>query len=249
MIVNMYDEFANLYDGLMSDFDYENWFNYLESIFYKYHKKPKRVLEMACGTGNLSHFFAEKGYKLTCFDLSEEMLSIAYKKLNRFKNVKLFRQNMIDFKFKDKFEAIVSICDSINYITDDNDLLGTFKNVYDHLEDGGIFTFDINSYYKLKNIIGNNTFIEDREDIFYTWENFYEEETNICNFYLSFFYSEDGENFRRFDEEHRERAYKIQEIVKLLNQVGFSRIDIYEAFTFDSPNDETERINFIALKE
>src|SRR5699024_5804818 len=165
----MYNEFASLYDELMYDFDYKNWFEYIENIFKKFNKNLNTILEMACGTCNLSYFFGEKGYKLTCFDLSSEMLSVAYKKLNLFKNIRILNQDMIDFNFNEKFDAVIAACDSINYIIDEKDLLSVFNNVYKHLKADGIFIFDINSVYKLKNIIGNNIFAEDQEDIFYTW--------------------------------------------------------------------------------
>ena len=93
----MYNNFALLYDELMDDVDYKNWHLYIEKTFDKFNKIPKTVLEMACGTGNLSYYLAKRGYDLTCFDISSEMLSIAYNKINSFKNVKLLNQNMIDF--------------------------------------------------------------------------------------------------------------------------------------------------------
>lgn len=245
--MDIYNKFAQVYDELMNDFDYENWFNYIEEIFKKYNKKPREVLEMACGTGNLSYFFAEKNYKLKAFDISDEMLSKAYNKLKRYKNVKILKQNMVDFKFNQKFDGVVAICDSINYILEKGDLLATFKNVYDHLEEGGIFVFDINSFYKLKNILGNNIFIEDREDIFYSWENFYDEALNTCDFYLTFFLRE-GENYKRFDENHRERAYTSEKIIETLKIAGFKIVDFYDCFTFDEIKEDTERINFVAIK-
>lgn len=245
----MYGEFAFLYDELMDDFDYEGWFNYIEEIFRRYDKDIREILEMACGTGSLSYYFAKKGYKLTAFDRSEEMLSIAYDKLRRFKNVKLLRQDMVDFKINKKFDCILSTCDSINYILDEKDLLKTFTNAYNHLRDGGLFIFDINSYYKLKELIGNNIFLEDRGEIFYTWQNQFDLDTNICNFYLTFFYSQDGEHFLRFDEEHKERAYKNEEIINTLKEAGFDKIDVYEAFSFHPAGKESERIKYVAMKK
>ncbi|WMM23681.1 methyltransferase domain-containing protein [Tissierella sp. MB52-C2] len=246
--MDIYNRFANIYDELMMDFNYEDWFNYIEQIFKKYNKEPKQILEMACGTGNLSYYLAKQGYRLTCFDLSSDMLSKAYEKLRKFKNVKLINQNMINFNLKESFDSIISICDSINYITEKEDLFKTFKNVWNHLEDDGIFIFDINSHYKLKHIIGNNTFIEDKEEVFYSWQNYYDDNEDICEFYLTFFYSEDGENFERFDEEHREKAYEEDEIRELLKEAGFRIIDSFEAFGFEKTKDETERINFVAIK-
>ena len=80
----MYDNFALLYDELMGDVDYKSWYLYIEKIFKKFNKKPKGLLEMACGTGSLSYYLAKGGYDLTCFDISSEMLSIAYNKLSLF---------------------------------------------------------------------------------------------------------------------------------------------------------------------
>ena len=246
--MEIYNRFANIYDELMMDFNYEDWFNYIEGIFERYDKEPKKILEMACGTGNLSYYLGKKGYRLTCFDLSSDMLSKAYDKLRKFKNVRLMNQNMIHFNLKESFDSVISICDSVNYITEKEDLLKTFKNVWNHLEDDGIFIFDINSHYKLKHIIGNNTFIEDREDVFYSWQNYYDDNKDICEFYLTFFYSEDGECFERFDEEHIEKAYEENEIIELLKEAGFKTIESFQAFGFEKVKEETERINFIAIK-
>lgn len=244
--MDSYIEFASLYDRLMDDFDYEKWYEYIEEIFQKY-SRPKNILEMACGTGNISYFLAKAGYDVTAFDLSEEMLSIAYNKLMEFENIKLFQQDMRDFSIDEKYDSIIATCDSINYITKSSDLLSTFKNVYDHLEEGGLFIFDINSHYKLKNIIGNNTFIEDRDDVFYIWQNYYNDEKSICEFYLTFFKSKDGDNFTRIDEVHMERAYRVEEIVDLLKKAGFENIEYFDAFTFNPINKKSERINFIAF--
>lgn len=246
--MDSYSEFANLYDDLMKDFDYEEWFNYIEEIFKKYNIMPKNILEMACGTGSLSYFLGDRGYRLTCFDLSPDMLSKAYEKLRKFKNVKILKQDMVSFSLDKSFNAVVSVCDSINYITDLENLNKTFNNVWKHLDDDGIFIFDVNSYYKLKNVIGNNIFMEDRESVFYTWQNQFNENNNICSFYLTFFHSSDGVNYIRFDEEHRQRAYTVEEIISSLKKAGFSTVDYYDAFSFQSPRIDTERINFVAIK-
>ena len=175
------------------------------------------------------------------------MLSVAYNKLSKFNNVSLLKQNMVNFHIGKKFDSIISICDSINYIINKEDLLNTFKKAREHLNDDGILIFDINSYSKLKNIIGENTFIEDTEDVFYTWENYFDEENSICKFFLTFFVKNKNGSYRRFDEEHIERAYHIEEIVDLLKKAKFSHIYYYDAFTFDEPKKESERINFVVF--
>ena len=225
-----YGNFSFYYDELMDDVNYEHWYLYIEEIFNSFKFKSKDMLEMACGTGNLTYYLCKNGYNVTCFDRSTEMLSVAYNKLLPFKNIKILNQDMLDFNMNRKFDCVISICDSINYIIDDEDLLKVFKNVNKHLNDGGLFIFDINSEYKLSNIIGNNTFVEDREDIFYVWQNYFDKESSLCHFYLSFFVNKNDDSYIRFDEEHIERAYSTEYIKKLLNMAGFTSITINEAF-------------------
>ncbi len=246
--MDAYNEFAYIYDELMDDFDYDKWADYIREIFEKYGREPRTILEMACGTGNLTHELAQDGYRLTAFDLSEEMLAQAYKKLGRYKNVNLLNLDMIDFELNRKYDSVIAICDSINYILQEEDLLSSFKNVYEHLEDGGLFIFDINSYYKLKEIIGKNTFVSEGENTFYSWQNYYDDKYDICDFFLTFFVEGQDGKYTRFDEEHSEKAYKVQTIVDLLKKAGFKKIDYYEGFSFREPVKDTQRINFVAVR-
>lgn len=243
----MYSNMAALYDELMGDVDYKEWYLYMEKIFHKFNKKPKKILEMACGTGNISYYLAKNGYDLTCFDISPEMLSMAYNKLEDFNNIKFIKQNMIDFKINKKFDAVISVCDSINYVLDKKDLLNVFKNANNHLNEDGVFIFDINSYYKLKHVIGNNTFIEDRNNIYYTWQNYFDDIKNIGEFYLTFFIYDKAGRYKRVDEQHFQKAYQIEEIKKLLYEADFKKVHFFDEFTFNKPMEESERINFIAL--
>lgn len=244
-----YKLFANYYDELMYDVNYEEWFRYIEKIFSYHNKSPKTILEMACGTGNLTYYLCKEKYNVTCFDLSSDMLSIAYNKLSEFKNVNILLQNMIDFNINKKFDAIISICDSINYIINKDDLYKTFTNVYNHLEDDGIFIFDINSYYKLKNIIGNNIFVDEKDDVFYVWQNDFNEKDNLANFYLTFFINNSKNEYIRFDEDHVEKAYTMGEITELLRKANLHHIGCYEDFTFNEPSHKAERIHFVVKKK
>jgi SAM-dependent methyltransferase len=246
--MDRYNEFAVFYDELMNDFDYEEWGNYIEKIFEKYNIDPRNILEMACGTGSLTYYLARKRYNVIGFDVSSDMLSKAYEKLRPFKNVMLLEQDMVNFEINKKFDSILSICDSINYIIDKDKLYKCFQNVYNHLDNNGVFVFDINSYYKLKEIIGNNTFVEDREDIFYTWQNEFDDIDNVCTFYLTFFKNKGDNLYHRFDEEHMEKAYRVEEIKEILKNIGFAKIDYFDAFSFEPINEKSERINFVAIK-
>lgn len=246
--MSYYGDFSFYYDELMDDVDYEHWYLYIEEIFNELKVKPNDILEMACGTGSLTYYLCKNGYNVTCFDKSTEMLSVAYNKLISFRNIKILNQDMTSFSINKKFDCVISICDSINYIIDEDNLLKVFKNVNEHLKKDGLFIFDINSFYKLSNIIGNNTFVEDRENIFYVWQNYFDDEYNLSHFMLSFFLNEDDNQYSRFDEEHLERAYSIEEIEKMLNMAGFKFVTCNEAFTFNDPKENSERINFIAKK-
>ncbi len=242
-----YKEFASIYDKLMGNIDYKLWFDYIEEIFSRRRINPKYILEMACGTGSLTELLCQKYYDITCFDISENMLTVAYDKLRKYNNVNVLNQDMVDFHLNKKFNAIVCICDSINYITEYNDVKKTFNNVYNHLDDNGIFIFDINSYHKIKNIISKNIFINDEDDIFYTWESFFDDENSLCQYFLTFFVKQ-GELYKRFNEVHNQRAYTIEEIVYELEKVGFRNISCFDGFTFNDVNKHSERINFIASK-
>lgn len=242
-----YNEFANLYDDLMNDVDYDMWFKYIKEIIEKENIKPDKVLEMACGTGNITEFLCKERFDITSFDLSEEMLMVAQQKLKAYRNLKMMRQDMTNFKFKDKYNLVLCTCDGMSYIRTQEDLKKVFENVYAHMTDDGVFVFDINSSYKIKEIIAKNTFVRDEEDVFYVWESEFDEETKLCEFYITFFQKE-GELYSRFDEVHVQRAHEIDEIEKLLKEVGFTNIEIMEAFTFEEPNEKSERINFIVKK-
>lgn len=242
-----YRNFAAYYDKLMYDVDYDGWSRYIADIIKRYNIKHNDVLEMACGTGNISVRMAAMGYDVTAFDLSEDMLSVASSKAaDNGVKIRFLAQDMTNIGISGEFGIILCLCDSINYITSDDDLADTFKWAYNHMKSDGIFIFDINSSYKLNHIIGNNTFTYNTDDLVYIWDNYVTDEKTV-EFYLTFFVRE-GKVYRRFDEMHIERIYEVQYIVKLLNSAGFSKIHINEAFTFQNPNENSERINFTVMK-
>ncbi len=240
----MYKDFALIYDELMKDFNYNDWAKYIIDIWKSEGLETDSILEMACGTGNLTEIIGKNNIQIDAFDLSEDMLSIADSKLKNYSNVNLYKQDMKSFKFNRKYKSIISICDSINYITED--LNDVFSNVYNHLEDGGLFIFDINSSYKLREVIGENIFINEDENIFYTWENNILD--NKIEFYLNFFIENDKGFYERFDELHYQRIYEEEEIIDKLKKEGFRSIDSYKAFSFEPADKTTERINFVARK-
>ncbi len=245
--MDAYSGLALVYDELMNDVNYKNWFKYIKKNLEQRNFKPNTVLEMACGTGKFTKLLCEEKYDVTCFDISEDMLSIAYNKLDSYDNIKILKQNMVDFKLFSKFDLILCLCDSINYITEYNKLIDVFKNAYNHLNKNSFFVFDINSYYKLFNIIADNVFVEDRDKIFYVWENYPNISEAQIEFYLTFFIK-DNNKYVRFDEKHIQKAYKINDIISALNKAGFKDISYSESYSLRQVGNESERISFIVRK-
>ncbi len=243
----MYRKFAYIYDDLINrDFDYRLWYEYIEAILRKEEVNSKDLLELAMGTGNMAYYLLEAGYNYTGLDLSEDMLAIAYNKLADYGRPKLIRQNMAGFELDKKFDIILSLCDSMNYLLEDEELVGSFRQVNKHLNDGGIFIFDINSNYKFERLLANNTFIDETDRVFYSWENF--NEGKIWEFYLNFFLEKEEGLYERFEESHYERAYSEEEVEEALRLAGFKDFKKYKAFSFEPVDQETERINYIIRK-
>ena len=244
---NMYNGFAYLYDNLINDVDYKDWVSYYFEIFKRYGLSPSLGLDLGCGTGNLTTEFARRGMEMTGIDISEDMLMVAREKSSDM-DILYLNQDMCEFELYGTVDFIVSGLDCINYITDKRDLLKVFKLVNNYLNPGGLFIFDINTAYKLENIIGNNTFILENEDVFCSWQNEFDKRRRICDFYLTFFLK-DGDKFTRFDEEHSERAYEISEIEKLLENSGMRLLKVYDDKSFSKPVKNSERVFFVAQEQ
>lgn len=247
-MTSQYKGFAYVYDKLMGDVDYKAWVNYVEQIINNNTNKVNKILELACGTGNITIPLAKKGYNIVGVDISEDMLMIAKNKsMENNLNIFFIHQNMVDLELDKKFDCVLIMCDGVNYITDKDDLLKLFKKVYNILEDKGMFIFDISSAYKIKNILGNNTFGEDLDDVCYLWQNYFDEESQILEMDLTIFIKE-GKCYRKEEEFHTQRAYDVGEVIKLLNKINFKCIKTYDEFNFDSHKDDSERIFFVAKR-
>lgn len=244
----IYENFAEVYDTFMQDIPYEQWIDYIEKIYKKFGLKPNLIAELGCGTGNISNKLAKKGYDLIGIDNSFQMLSKAKEKANKENlNVLYLEQDMREFELYGTVDSILSICDSINYILDENDLLKVFKLVNNYLEPKGLFIFDINTLYKFKNILSTNSFCETTENSAYTLENYFDEDEMINEFYTNFFIKDKSLNlYHRFEEFHYEKAYTIEKIKQLIEKSGLKLLAVYNELTFDIPKENSERIFFVA---
>lgn len=246
-----YQKFADVYDVFMEDTPYDMWTEYIREIFKKHRlvKKTNTIVDLGCGTGNMTTRLAKYGYDMIGVDISEQMLTKAMQKTTEEDNILYLNQDMRELELYGSVDAIISICDSINYITEDEELLQVFKSVYKYLEPNGLFVFDINSVYKFREILGCNSFCETTDNLAYTWENYFDEEEYINEFYTNFFIKqEDSDLYQRYEEFHYERAYEVEEIIEFLERAGLKFESVYDEITFHTPTSRSQRIFFVARK-
>ena len=239
--------FAAVYDKFMDGIPYIEWADYIEKIWDRFGLKPGIALDLCCGTGNMTVLLNSRGYDMIGLDISPEMLGIAKSKNN---GILYICQDMREFELYGTVDAVVCLCDSVNYILDKNELLKVFKLVNLYLNGGGLFIFDINTEYKFEKILADNTFAEAREDSAFIWGNYYCKEERINEYQMTFF-AENGTDGRylRFDELHVERAYGIDEIKEIIKKSGLALCGVYDELSFNKPKKESERVFFVAKKE
>lgn len=245
----MYANFASVYDRLMQDVPYDRWVENLAELFRRYGIDGKRVLDLGCGTGNVAVPLAKKGFLVTALDLSPEMLALAEHKA-REAGVGIFFtcQDMREFAVPGEFDLVISMCDSMNYLLTDGELLQVLTKAAGVLRDGGWLVFDLNSAAKIERIFGDNTYTLLDDDVAYIWENDYDPAERVCHMQLTFFVRKANGLYERFSEQHRERAYTAAEIEAALKGAGLELAGVLAEDTLAPPEPETERVYFIARK-
>lgn len=244
-----YNEFANIYDELIyEDVNYDEVAKKILEICRDNNIKFEDYLDLACGTGNVAMKVCKEFKNTFAVDISDDMLNIAFEKFKEMKvKAKVICQDMCELSLNHKFDLISCVLDSTNYITEDGDLYAYFLKVYEHLKDDGIFIFDINSYYKLSEVLGNNIYTYSSDDIFYTWENVFE--NNILNMFLTFFVKNSEGLYERFEEEHIERAYTEDYIEQALGKCKFKLLGKFDGYSNNIINKKSERILYIVKKQ
>jgi ubiquinone/menaquinone biosynthesis C-methylase UbiE len=232
----------------MDNIPYEEWEKYLKSLLYEYGVREGLVLELGCGTGNMTEILAQSGYDMIGVDNAEEMLEIAIeKRMKSGFDILYLQQDMREFELYGTVKAIVSVCDSVNYILEEEELEEVFRLVNNYLDPGGVFIFDFNTVYKYREILGDQTIAENREECSFIWDNYYYEEERINEYELSLFIREgDSELYRKYQETHFQKAYDLETMKRLITQSGLEYITAYDAFTKEAPTRVSERIYVIA---
>lgn len=259
-----YNVIASVYDRLNAEINYAKWADFVEAAFDKFlPKRPELVLDLACGTGSMTRELALRGYDMIGADGSAEMLSVAadraYINVGTEEEARLpilyLHQDMRSFELYGTVGAVTCCLDSINYLTENADVETCFSLVHNYLDPNGLFLFDVNSPYKFENVYGDNAYILEDENgadgensVFCAWQNRYDRETRICDFYLTLFSEdEDGDGrYIRQDETQRERMYKTDELEEMLRKTGFDVLGVYGDMSFGDVKSDTERIYIAA---
>jgi ubiquinone/menaquinone biosynthesis C-methylase UbiE len=243
--VEEYTDFAFLYDEFMEDTPYDEWCVFICDILKSRGITDGLVCDLGSGTGEMTVRLKENGYDMIGIDNSESMLAIARAKDDS-TDILYLLQDMREMELYGTVRAIVSVCDSLNYITDFDDLVHVFKLCNNYLDPEGILIFDFNTRFKYEEVIGDDTIAETREDASFIWENSFDPETSLNEYDITFFTKEESGLYRRFTETHIQRGYTLSEIKEAIKKAGMIFEEAYDDYTGSPADDESERITVIA---
>ncbi len=244
-----YDDFSVCYDRFTEDVDYSARTIRLLELFEKYDRKPTLMLDLACGTGNFSFELAKKGIEVIGVDCSEGMLAAALLKGEQGSQNPLFlNQSAEELELFGTVDGAICALDSLNHITDYNDFCKAIQRVSLFLEKDRLFIFDLNTEYKHKEVLGDNTFVREDDEAFCIWQNEYQGD-GVVDIYLDFFVSLPNGQYERLCESFSEKAYSKNEIENALKKAGLELVDIFDDLSNEKPNDFTERITYIVRKK
>ena len=238
-----YTDFARVYDELMDETPYTEWCGWIVSKLWENGIRDGLVLELGCGTGNMTEILSVAGYDMIGVDASADMLEQAVRKKEEAKiDVLYLMQDMTSFELYGTVSAVVCCCDGINYLTEPEALFRCFQLVNNYLDPGGLFVFDFNTVHKYRDEIGDTVIAEKRDDCSFIWENTYDEESCLNEYDLTLFLRDADGRYRKHTETHVQRGYELSEIKELLARAGLRFEDAFDDYTADAPHAESGRI-------
>ena len=246
--MSSYSIFAEYYDDLTFNVDYAKKADYLMRLFKRHKHQPGVMLDLACGTGSLTLELASRGADIFGIDYSSDMLTAAQQKASEAGyDIMFIKQKMQSFFLIDKIDTCICSLDSINHLTSEKDVSACFSRVSEYLQTGGLFVFDCNTVFKHREILGNNCYIYERDNVFCAWQNNYTEQDNKVLITLDFFVP-DGKMYKRYSEQFYERAYTEEQLEGMLDNAGMMVEAIYHEDTFRKPEADTQREIFVVRK-
>lgn len=247
-----YNNFSYYYDDLTKNIDYKKRASYFNEIIKKFNGNTSGILlDLACGTGNISEEMAKLGYDVIGTDISEGMLNIALdKKFESGLNIQYLKQDMRNLDMFGTIDNTLCVLDSLNHLPTLEDIKQVFSKVSLFAEPNGLFIFDMNTIYKHKEVLSNNVYIYETDKVFCAWENYYNQdgENNQVDITLNFFECGEKGLYQRYTEEFSEWAYDTQDILNVLKSVGLKLLAMYDDDTFNPVHEKSERIIFVTRK-
>lgn len=253
--MGIYEVFAGVYDELMDNIPYDDWCEYIIKLLKQHNVDSGLVCELGCGTGEVTMRLQAAGYDMIGIDNSYEMLEVANEKKleSGIDSILYLMQDMREFELYGTVAAIVCVCDSINYLTELSDITEVFRLANNYLEKDGIFICDFKTRHYFKDIVSDSTIAEDREDISFIWDNYYDEDSDTNELALALFVPEaDGEAadeaplYRKYQELHYQKGLTIKDMEQCVKDSGMELLAMYDAFTWETATDDSERVYLIA---
>ena len=243
-----YGEFASVYDLLTENVPYDEIAAYYHGMAERFCAPGKLLLDMGCGTGNLTLRLAEMGYDIIASDASAEMLTIASSKLSN-GNVQFICQSMTETELYGAVDIVISTLDSINHLDSFGDVLLCFRKTAENMNEGGLFMFDVNTIYKHREVLGGNTFIYDVDGVYCAWSNTYDPTDHSVRIELDLFYENEDGSYDRGYESFCEIAPDRFMLTDFLELAGFEVVGMYEYLTLDEPTENSEKLMLVARKK
>lgn len=246
-----YGVFSEFYDALTANVSYDKVSQVLSSLLTRYGKSRGLLLDLACGTGSVSVRLAEKGYEVIGVDLSPEMLSEAQNKAySAGQNILFLCQDMTKLDLYGTVDAAVCTLDGLCHLPDEESVFAALQKVSLFMNPGGVFLFDVNSVYKHRAVLGNNTFVYDTDDVYCVWQNTLLSDGVTVQMDLDFFEptSDEGDYVRQ-SERFTERAYPRETLENLLKKAGFTVLDVFDGYSGMPAHDTSERLLFAVRKD